>query len=92
MHRWGHALLLALAVTGCASSPPPKRGERVPEEAPARRRVKLAVLPVESDNYPRLAKGVNGLLSTISVTLTIVPGRVADVFIPISSLVVAYQC
>ena len=40
----------------------------------------------------RQCKGVNGLLSTISVTLTMLPGRVADVFIPRSSRVVAYQC
>src|SRR5690349_18910628 len=67
MHRCGHALLLAMAVAGCASSPPAKKTERVPEEAPARRRVKLAVLPVASDSYPRLAKGVNGLLHDIQV-------------------------
>jgi hypothetical protein len=29
--------------------------------------VKLAVLPVESDSYPRLAKGVNGLFHDIQV-------------------------
>ncbi len=62
-----NALLAALTVAGCASSPQPKKSERVPEEAPARRRVKLAVLPVESDAYPRLARGINGLFHEIQV-------------------------
>ena len=70
MMPWARALLLAAAITGgCATTAPaPRRAERVPEEGPTRHRVKLAVLPVESDNYPRLAKGVNGLFHDIQVT------------------------
>jgi hypothetical protein len=66
MGKWGMALL-ALAMTGCASAPPQKRADRVPEAAPQRRRLKLAVLPVESDSYPRLARGINGLFHDIQV-------------------------
>jgi len=66
MGKYRHALILAL-LAGCASSPPAKHGERVPEKAPERRRLKLAVLPVESDSYPRLAKGINGLFHDIQV-------------------------
>jgi hypothetical protein len=66
MRRWTQALM-ALGVVGCASAPPPKKAERVPEEAPTHRRLKLAVLPVESDNFPRLARGVNGVFHDIQV-------------------------
>ena len=67
MQRWAHALLLGLLIAGCASTPPATKADRVPEEPPQRHRLKLAVLPVESDHFPRLARGINGLLHDIQV-------------------------
>jgi hypothetical protein len=70
MVRWGNALLVALLLaSGCATSTTSSgsRSGRVPEEGPTKHRLKLAVLPVESDLYPRLAKGVNGLFHDIQV-------------------------
>jgi hypothetical protein len=71
MHRWGNALLITLVAglaTGCATGTTAKGGGgRVPEDGPTRHRLKLAVLPVESDQYPRLAKGVNGVFHDIQV-------------------------
>jgi hypothetical protein len=71
MKAWGQALLIAaMAATGCATSTPAqqRRSERVPEDGPTRHRVKLAVLPVESDAFPRLAKSINGVFHDIQVT------------------------
>jgi hypothetical protein len=70
MTRFAHVVaLVLLVVSGCATTAPPpeKKVERVPEEGPIRHRLKLAVLPVESDNYPRLAKGINGVFHDIQV-------------------------
>lgn len=71
MIRFAQLIALGLLVSsGCAttSGPPQKKSERVPEEGPTRHRLKLAVMPVESDNYPRLAKGINGVFHDIQVT------------------------
>jgi hypothetical protein len=70
MTRFAQLVALGLLLgSGCAttSAPQQKKTERVPEEAPTRRRLKLAVLPVESDNYPRLAKGINSVFHEIQV-------------------------
>jgi hypothetical protein len=52
-------LLVALSLTGCAHTPAPAPASATAVEA---HRIKLAVLPVESDAYPRLAAEVNGQL------------------------------
>ena len=77
------AALLAASVAGCASAPQEKRAERVPEDGPTRHRLKLAVMPVESYAYPRLARGLNGILHDIQV-----PG-VEDYFLSKVTLEVA---
>jgi hypothetical protein len=70
MTRFAQLMAFGLLVSsGCATTnaPSQKKSERVPEEGPTRHRLKLAVLPVESDNYPRLAKGINGVFHDIQV-------------------------
>jgi hypothetical protein len=70
MKAWGQALLIAaITATGCATSSPSqhKRADRVPEDGPTRHRMKLAVLPVESDSFPRLAKSINGVFHDLQV-------------------------
>ncbi|HZS35654.1 MAG TPA: hypothetical protein VFF06_02450 [Polyangia bacterium] len=63
-------LLLAFGLTasGCgpaaSTSPPPRRGQAM---APSDNRIKLAVLPVESDAFPRAAAAINDLLRDVHV-------------------------
>jgi hypothetical protein len=60
---------VALAGAGCAttetSAPPPRRGQAPPPQSDGR--VKLAVLPVESDAFPRTAAAINDLLRGVHV-------------------------
>jgi hypothetical protein len=69
MRDCAKALILATAfVVGCAASaPPPKHVEREPSPGETKRRVKLAVLPIESDAFPRLAKALNGIFHQVQV-------------------------
>ena len=68
MHRGKRLALVLLLAGGCATtSPSPQKSERTPQEGPTQHRLKLAVLPVESDAYPRLAKGINGVFHDIQV-------------------------
>ncbi len=87
MMQWGKGLLVAaMVVCGCAPTAPStqrRRVERVPEDGPTRHRLKLAVLPVESDAFPRLAKSINGVFHDIQV-----PG-VEDYFLSKVTLEVA---
>jgi hypothetical protein len=76
--RWA---LIAALVAGCAtaspspSSPTPSTGGQPkarpqatqPAPAPAGKQLKLAILPVESDVFPRVAAGLNAHLHDIQV-------------------------
>jgi hypothetical protein len=55
-----------LAAVGCVQgpAPPPKAAVAPP---PAAKRVKLAILPVESDAFPRVASGLNALFHDVQV-------------------------
>jgi hypothetical protein len=60
--------LVAVAAGGCAHGP--SRSQEAADarpSAPPLKHVKLGVLPVESDAYPRLAAGVNELLRAAKV-------------------------
>src|SRR5437868_13078917 len=61
-------LLLGVLAGGCATTgsnaPPPRRAQAPP---PSDNRIKLAVLPVESDVFPRTAAAINDLLRGVHV-------------------------
>jgi hypothetical protein len=61
--------LLALAVGGCATSASAKAGtpKSEPTGPTGPKRVKLAVLKVESDQFPELAKALNAQLRDVQV-------------------------
>jgi hypothetical protein len=68
MRRLANVVLgFALAAVGCAttSSPPPTQAVKPPPVQD--NRIKLAVLPVESDAYPRAARAINDLLRNVHV-------------------------
>src|SRR5207245_383383 len=56
--------LSALLCVACAHAPPPARAAASP---PPSRRTRLAILPVESDNFPELAEWVSNLLEEAHV-------------------------
>jgi hypothetical protein len=58
---------LALTAVGCATDPPPPPKHAVTPPPVQDNRVKLAVLPVESDSYPRAARAINDLLRNVHV-------------------------
>jgi hypothetical protein len=55
------AVLSALLAVGCATAPPP------PTVTPAPSRVRVGMMPVESDAFPRLAEDLNRLLPKMRV-------------------------
>jgi hypothetical protein len=60
-------LLIAIAA-GCGhDTPPAPEYGRPPQAGPVQKRVKLAVLPVESDQFPRVASGLNALFHDVQV-------------------------
>jgi hypothetical protein len=64
----GKLLLVALALGGCAHTASSRAGNPRRVDSPsAPKRVKLAVLPVESDVFPRVASNLNGVLHDVHV-------------------------
>jgi len=64
----GKLLLVALALGGCAHTASSRAGNpRYVDSPSAPKRVKLAVLPVESDAFPRVASNLNGVLHDVHV-------------------------
>ncbi len=61
-HRW--LLLAMLGVFGCAHAPPPPAPPPPPPPAP---RIKLAVLPVDEDQFPVIAGSLNSALRNVKV-------------------------
>ena len=59
------AVAVALAFVGCAHDQPP--APLAPTRAHQSERVKMAILPVESDAYPRVAGGLNDVLRDVHV-------------------------
>src|SRR4051812_24392870 len=53
-----------LIAIGCAHAPPPRVAAPPP---PAKARVKLAVLPVDSDAFPQIAASLNNALHSVKV-------------------------
>jgi hypothetical protein len=66
MRRSSHVALSLALVAGCATASPAPHSETSLTHA-EHPRVKLAVLPVESDVFPRLAKGLNSLFHDVQV-------------------------
>jgi len=55
-------------VGGCATTQPRPKPEPPPSHVEQKPRLKLAVLPVEGDQFPRLAQDINGKLSKVQLT------------------------
>jgi len=60
---YGWVVGIAVLALGCAHAPPP-RAETPPPPKP---RIKLAVLPVDSDAFPAIAKSLNRALHDVKV-------------------------
>ena len=65
MGRSTSVAALALVVCACATAPPPKRVVVKPPPPPPP--VRLAVLPVENDAYPKIADAINRVFKTVQV-------------------------
>lgn len=61
-------LFAALAAFGCAHGSPQPGRPTTHEAAPVKPRVKLAILPVESDAFPHLAAGINTQFHDVQLT------------------------
>ncbi len=61
--RHGWLLVTMLMAIGCAHSPPPK----VEAPPPPKPRVKVAVLPVDSDTFPQIAASLNNALRAVKL-------------------------
>lgn len=68
MHARVHGWLVGTMVLafGCAHRPAPQAATPLPAPA-ARARVKLAVLPVDSDSFPQIAASLNNALHDVKV-------------------------
>ncbi|HUS63507.1 MAG TPA: hypothetical protein VMZ28_03150 [Kofleriaceae bacterium] len=60
--------VLSVVCSACAHEAATTRPAPGPVAAPQPKRVKLAVLPVDSDQFPRVAAGLNSLLHDVRVT------------------------
>lgn len=60
---YGWVLGIAVLALGCAHAPPP----RVEAPPPPKPRIKLAVLPVDSDTFPAIATSLNRALHDVKV-------------------------
>lgn len=68
MRTLGPLAVLLACLNGCAHQASSNKRERTVEAPPApAKRVKLAVLPVESDRFPRVAQMMNGLFRDVRV-------------------------